>query len=157
MTTDEAIQLGRLAAKLANLAEPERRTLLDMIRKAPKTILDLLEEHPRVLYTTAGVASFIAVKDQLLGNVQIVTDENGVIQSIKKPGFFERIWSKTADKFSAPLAAIIWIAGLILLGWGGVKLWGTFRVEKTKVRIKEAQLAREAKKAREQANHSPQA
>jgi hypothetical protein len=62
----------------------------------------------------------------------------------------------TADKFSAPLGAIIWIAGLILLGWGGVKLWGAFRVEKTKVRIKEAQLAREAKKAREQANRPPQ-
>ena len=62
----------------------------------------------------------------------------------------------TADKFSAPLGAIIWIAGLILLGWGGVKLWGAFRVEKTKVHIKEAQLAREAKKAREQANRPPQ-
>lgn len=145
VTTDQAIQLSRLAPKIAEVAEPQRRTLIEMIGKAPERIMDLLEKHPRVLYTGAGVASFLAVKDQILGGSEIITDEDGVVTSVRKRGIFETLWEESLETFTAPLGGLIWIVAIILLAWGGIKLWAVLRIEKAKVRNKEAQLSQAAK------------
>ena len=152
LTTDDAIQLTKLAPKLSKIADSERRSLLEMIGEAPGKVMGFLEKHPKVLYTTAGVVSFIAVKEQLFGNVELVTDENGVVQSVEQRGFFERAVSAAMDKFRLPLTGLFLIVGIILLGWGGIKLWGTYKIEQAKIRIKRSQLTREARQGREQSN-----
>ncbi len=149
ITTDEAIQLSRLAPKVANVAEPGRQSLMEMIGEAPRPIMDLLERHPRVMLTAAGVASFIAAKERLLGGAEIVVDKDGVAHVVAKPGFIERIWRLTLETFKGPLGASIWAAGLIMLSWGAIKLWGAYRIQKAKVLIKEAQLAQEAEHPRQ--------
>jgi len=150
-TTDEAIQLSRLAPELAKVAEPERRTLMEMIGKAPEKIMDLLEKHPKVMLTGAGVASFIAAKEQILGGAEIVTNENGIVSVVAKPGFIDRMWRQTTGTFETPLTGLISIAGLIMLVWGGIKLWVLVRLERAKVRIKEAQMVQEVGGEKEQA------
>jgi hypothetical protein len=146
VTTDQAIQLGRLAPKIAGAAEPQRRTLLEMIEQAPERIMDLLEKHPRVLLTGAGVASFIAAKDQILGGAEIITDPKGVVRVVEKPGLIPRMWRQTTETFNTPLSGLVCIAGLLALAWGGVKLWAAIRLAKAKVRLKEAQMSREARR-----------
>ena len=149
-TTDEAIQLCRLAPQLARAAVPERQTLMEMIGKAPERIMDLLEKHPKVMLTAAGVASFIAAKEQILGGAEIVTDENGVVRVVEKPGFIQRMSRQATETFKTPLAGIIWIGGLLLLAWGSIKLWAVVRLERAKVRTKEAQISQEAGREKEQ-------
>ncbi|MEI6394529.1 MAG: hypothetical protein WCT12_25910 [Verrucomicrobiota bacterium] len=150
ITTDQAIQLSRLAPQLAKVAEPERRTLMEMIGKAPGKTLDLLEMNPKVMLTGAGVGLLIANREQIFGGAEIATDKDGVVRIVKKPGFIERMWGQTTETFSAPLGALIWIAASIVLGWGAIKLWAVFRIEQSKVRINAAHLAQEDKRAREQ-------
>jgi len=150
VTTDQAIQLGRLAPRIAGAAEPQRRTLLEMNEKAPERIMDLLEKHPKVLLTAAGVASFIAAKEQILGGAEIITDPNGVVRVVEKPGFIQRMWRQTTETFKTPLSGLVGIAGLIALAWGGIKLWAAIRLANAKVRIKEAQMSQEARREREQ-------
>jgi hypothetical protein len=150
VTTDQAIQLGRLAPRIAAVAEPQRRTLIEMIEKAPGRVMDLLEKHPRVLLTGAGLASFLAAKDQILGGAQIITDPNGVVRVVEKPGFVQRTWRQTTETFKTPLSGILCIAGLVLLAWGGIKLWAAIRIEKAKVRIKEAQMSQETRREGEE-------
>jgi hypothetical protein len=150
--TDQAIQLGRLAPKIAGVAEPQRRTLMEMIEQAPERIMDLLEKHPKVLLTGAGLASFIAAKEQILGGAEIITDRNGVVRVVEKPGFLQRTWRQTTETFKTPLSSFLCIAGLIALAWGGIKVWAAVRLEKAKVRIKEAQMSQEARREREQSH-----
>jgi len=149
-TADQAIQLSRLAPQIANVAEPERQKLMQIIGESPGRILDLLENHPKVLLTTAGVASFIAAKEQLLGGYEIRTDKDGNPIGVYKPGFIQRMWGQTIETFKAPLAGLILIAGLIMLTWGGIKLWAVVRLEKAKVRIKEAQMPQETQYSNEE-------
>ncbi|HRR41159.1 MAG TPA: hypothetical protein P5244_08005 [Syntrophales bacterium] len=118
ITTDQAIQLNKLAPKIAQVAEPQRRTLMQMIEKAPKKIMDLLEKHPKVMLTGAGVAAFIAAKDQILGD------------PYPKHGFIERIVQQIMESLKAPLSGLIWIGGVIMFAWGCIKLWAVVRREK---------------------------
>ena len=155
LTTDQAIQLGKLAPKLAKVAEPERRTVLEMIGKAPGKIMDLLEKHPMVMLTGAGVASFIAAKQEILGGAEIVTDKDGIVRVVKKPGFIERLCEQTATEFKMPLVALICIVALIMLGWGSIKLWAVLRIERSKVRANEAGSAQAVSKTKEQAGSIP--
>jgi len=132
ITTDQAIQLNKLAPKIAQVAEPQRRTLMQMIEKAPKKIMDLLEKHPKVMLTGAGVAAFIAAKDQILGDPypEIEIDKNGEIKVVKKHGFIERIVQQIMESLKAPLSGLIWIGGVIMFAWGCIKLWAVVRREK---------------------------
>jgi len=134
ISTDQAIQLSKLAPKIAQVAEPQRRTLMEMIEKAPEKIMDLLEKHPKVMLTGAGVASFIAAKDQIIGPepVDIENDENGKIKVVGKPGFIERIVQQIMEPLKTPLSGLIWIGGVIMLAWGCIKLWAVVRREKEK-------------------------
>ncbi len=143
-TTKSAVQLSRIAEPIAKLPESEKSQLLDALKNAPKELIDFLDKHPKVLYTTAGVVSFIAAKDQILGGYKVSVDKDGNVRILRKPGFIERMWETTAQSFNTPLACIIWLASLILFAWGAVKIWAVIRVERAKVHIKEVKLAEEA-------------
>jgi hypothetical protein len=113
---------------------------MEMIGQAPGHVLDLLESHPKVLLTGAGVASFIAAKEQILGGYDIATDENGNVIEVYKPGFIQRMWEFSSDKFKTPLSGLIGVLVLIILLWGCIKLWAIFRIERSKVHMKESEL-----------------
>lgn len=146
MSTDQAIQLGRITPQLARLPDPKRRGLLEMIGKAPGRTLELLERNPNVLRTGALVGLFLANQERILGGAEVITDANGNVSVVEKPGFVERLWKQTAQ--TTPISVLFWVMGLILCGWGAVKIWGAYRVEKAKVRHQERHLE-QARKPRE--------
>jgi hypothetical protein len=131
VTTDEAIQLSRLAPEIAKVAEPERRTLMGLIEKAPGQVMDLLEKHPRVLRNGAVLAGFLASRDQLLDllfrgkKVGIGPDGKPFIEG----GFIWRLFSL----FGAPLTAVVGILAIAIGAWAAIKLWATYRVSRAKV------------------------
>ena len=142
ITTDQAIQLSRLAPQLAKAAEPERRTLMEMIGKAPGKIMDLLEAHPKILASGTLLTAWVASKDKLLGSKTFIGfDANGKPVFAEDQGFLARL----ATSFKGPLSGIIGIIGVAVAGYAAVRIWATYRVARTKVRLKEAELSRDAK------------
>lgn len=121
----------------------------------PGKVLNFLERHPKVMLTSAGVASFVAIRKELLGGAEVIVDKDGVAHVVAKPGALERAWRHTTDRFHAPLAGIILMVGLVLLSWAAIQLWGAFRIQKAKVRIAASQLATQAE--RESAGSTPKA
>ena len=73
-------------------------------------------------------------------------DKDGNVTVVEKPGFFHGLWDRTTETFQTPLSGLIWIGGLIMCAWGTIKLWGVIKLEKAKVRIKEAQINQEARR-----------
>jgi len=73
-------------------------------------------------------------------------DKNGEVHVGKYPGFFQIMWEYIMQTFQTPLSGLIWIGGLIMCAWGTIKLWGVIKLEKAKVRIKEAQINQEARR-----------
>ncbi|MGA2862945.1 MAG: hypothetical protein ABSF95_00490 [Verrucomicrobiota bacterium] len=141
VTTDEAIQLSRLAPKIAKVAEPERRALMELIGKAPGKIMDLLEQHPHVLRNGTALAAFLASKDQLLdlllGGKKVGIGPDGKPIILKDGGFIARI----VGLFRAPLAGMLGIVGIAIAGWATIKLWATYRVSRAKVKAAEKRIS----------------
>jgi hypothetical protein len=137
VTTDQAVQLARLAPQIAKVPEAERRTLLELIGKAPGRILDLLETHPKVLATSAALAGFLAAKDQLLGKDEIELGPEGRPMVARKPGLVGTL----THEFHRPLSGIVGILGLAIAAWAAIKLWATYRVSRAKVTAAEKNAA----------------
>lgn len=98
---------------MADVPARTRREVVDFILQAPKRSLEWLEAHPRILYTATGVGTFLAVKDQILGQEREVTVNPDGSKTIREKGFLPR----TMDRFYNPLAVIIYVAaGLLLIG-----------------------------------------
>ncbi len=97
LPTNDAIRLARVADDIAAVASTERPAVMAKLQRAGGKALDYLERHPRILATTAGVAVFLAVKDDLLGTKDA-------------PGLVER----TVAVFRNPLSVfLVAIAALI--------------------------------------------
>ena len=122
LSRDEGIQLARLSKEIAAVPASEQNQLMKMIGQAPGKVLDLLEEHPRVLTTAAGLTAFLAAKDQILGPKPIIIDPDGTIRPA--PGLAEKV----IDKFRRPLTAVIGIIGLAIASWAGIRAWAAYRV-----------------------------
>jgi hypothetical protein len=125
----QAIVAARYADTIAALPQPQQSRVIGAIVAAPARTLGFLEKHPKVLLTTAGVGTFIALKDDMLGQdeeVQIAPDGT---RMVRKRGFIER----TLDQFRQPIVLILSIAAGILALWGLTKLWGVYRLEKLKI------------------------
>lgn len=129
VTTDQAIQLARLAPQIAKVPEPDRQALLNLIAKAPGRILDLLEKHPIVLASSVALAGFLAAKEQLLGKDEIAIGKDGKPVVVRKPGLFGTL----THEFRWPLSGIIGMLGLAIAAWAAIKLWATYRVSRAKV------------------------
>jgi hypothetical protein len=125
----QAIVAARYADTIAALPQPQQSRVIGAIVAAPARTLGFLEKHPKVLLTTAGVGTFIALKDDMLGQdeeVQIAPDGT---RMVRKRGFIER----TLDQFRQPIVLILSIAAGILALWGLTKIWGVYRLEKLKI------------------------
>jgi len=147
LTTDQVIRLNRLAPEIANAAPARKAELLDLIGQAPKRVLDLLEEHPKVLLTGAGLSAFLLAKDQILGGDEIIIGPDGVPRVVSKPGVAGRAMEtgrETLNDFRRPIGYLLGVVGLGLAGWVGARIWRTILLSRIKIRAVE-------KEAREQA------
>lgn len=101
LPTSDAVRLARAADEIAAIAPAERTAVFAKLSRGGGKALDYIERHPRILATSAGVAVFLAVKDDLLGNKDA-------------PGFIERITASTLGMFRDPLSImLVAIAALI--------------------------------------------
>ncbi len=142
LSTDQAIQLGRLSPDIARASSLQRAQLLELIRRAPGRVLDILERHPKILATGAALGAFLAVKDKILGGSEVVLDANGKPVVVSKPGFVERV----VKVFQRPLTGIMLVLGAFLAGWAVIRLWAAYRI--SRLRIAAAEKAADAERPR---------
>lgn len=137
LTEEHAVILARHADDIAALPPKQRNQIVDAITSAPKRILDYMEEHPKIFGTAAGIATLVALKDEVLGKDEEVVNNPDGSTTVRKRGIVERI----IDRFHTPLNAIIVVLAVIIGGWGGIKLWGAYCREKVRVLKVEAKLS----------------
>jgi hypothetical protein len=140
LSTDQAIQLGRLSKGIAAAGVSQRSELLALIRQAPGRVLDILERHPRILATTAALGAFLAVKDKFLGGSEVVLDKDGKPVVVTHTGVAERV----VKVFQQPLTAILLVVGAALAFWAAIRLWAVFRLNR--LRVAEAEKRAETKR-----------
>lgn len=139
LTQDQAIQLARHSTGIAKVADAGQRSqFLQMLAQAPARVLGLLEKNPKVLYTSAGLAAFLASKDQILGTDETETGPDGkVVKRVNKTGFIERMFDKGVDKFGKPMMTVAWTGSalvcLALAGWLIIKLRVSHKITSLKV------------------------
>lgn len=94
LPTSDAVRLARAADELAAIAPAQRAAVFTKLQCTGSKALDYIERHPLILATSAGVAVFLAVKDDLLGTKDAT-------------GFVERITSQTLGMFRNPLSILL--------------------------------------------------
>ncbi len=122
LTTDQAVTFARYADEIAALPAGERNRLLVAMARAPARVLDYLETHPKVLLTAGGVATVIAVKDNMLGGTTPST--NGEAPT---PGLIERLVFGVADRFVRPVAVVVVILVGGILCHVAIWLWSPWK------------------------------
>lgn len=128
LTESQAVVLARHADDIAVLPGAHRQGVLQALTAAPGRILDYLEQHPRILMTSAGVGTILALKDDMIGVEEETINPDGSTRT-RKTGFVERIIST----FRTPLMLILALCAAIVGGWGTVKIWGCYRLERVRV------------------------
>jgi len=128
LSEKQGIRILQATNRLDDIPTSRRRHVLETIKAAPANVMRYLEDHPRVLYTSAGVGAFLAAKDNILGTEKIVHTPEGS-QKIKIHGFFKRDLAPFIWPF-------VWLFVLILAGWGAIKLWGAWNITYIKILLK---------------------
>ena len=137
LTTDEAIQLSKVAGNIAKLPSSERSQLLEVITRSPEKVLDLLERHPKVLTSGTLLAAFLASKDQALGRDEVTIGPDGRITRVFKSGLVERLLKEHSGGFGW----LVGVLGLVLVCWATIRLWGIYCITKLKVASAAAKYA----------------
>ena len=139
LTTDEGILLSRHAAEINALAPAQRASVLATISKAPAKALQFLEDHPKLLLTGAGVATFVALKDDLIGDrgAVVLGPDGKPTRLPASAGFLERLSLGVVDRLSKPINLIATALAGGVWFWLSIRLWGTWRRQ----RIRNAALA----------------
>ncbi len=139
LTQDQAIQLARHSGAIAKVADAGQRSqFLQLLAKAPQRVLGLLEKNPKVLYTSAALAAFLASKDQFLGTDEVELGPDGqVIKKVTKSGFIERMFDKGTQTFGKPIMTVAWVGSalisLALAGWLFIKLRASHKITAVKM------------------------
>lgn len=139
LTQDQAIQLARHSSAIAKVADAGQRTqFLQLLTKAPQRVLGLLEKNPKVLYTSAGLAAFLASKDQFLGTDEVEFGPDGkAVKRVTKSGFIERMFDKGTEKFGKPIMTMAWVVSalvcLALASWLFIKLRASHKITALKM------------------------
>lgn len=122
----QAIILARHADEIAAMAPTRRTEILKAIYEAPGKMIRFLEKHPKTLRTAAGIAAFITLKNEILGNQTTIIKNPDGTETVITKGLIERL----IGMFAAPLNFILFIIGAIVSAWGCIRLWGTYRRER---------------------------
>lgn len=132
----QAVVVTRHADEIAALPQSQQSRVIEAMLAAPSRTLDYLEKHPKVLLTAAGVGTFIALKDEILGTDEEVSTTPDGTRIVRRRGFAER----TLEQFRKPIVLILAVIAGILALWGLTKIWGVYRLEKLRIANKELAL-----------------
>jgi hypothetical protein len=139
LTTEELMIVARHSDDMAALPKDQWKKVLAAIIKNTKAVLSYLEKHPKILLTSAGVATVIALREDLIGSQEVVsTDENGN-KSIYKPGLVERV----AGMFKEEIAYIVYAIAALVLLWGLIHLHSVYALNKVKRQVKKLELEKQ--------------
>lgn len=119
LTTDQAVVVARHADEIAKLPAPQRAGVMQALSKSPARVVGYLERHPKILLTTAGVVTVVALKDEIIGTTQLALDAAGNPIAVTKPGFIERLVGEPVRRATNLLGVIL---ASILGGWGAIQL-----------------------------------
>lgn len=142
LNPEELMILARHADDMAALPKDQCKKVLEAILNNTKAVLTYLEKHPRILYTAAGVATVIALREDLIGSAEEVSIDKNGNKRIYKPGLVER----GAKTFKEEIAYIFYvIAGLLGL-WGLVYVHNAYALKKVKRQVKRLELEKQIAK-----------
>jgi len=121
----DLIRLHRLSPDLSQLEAARRSPVMDMLLKAPERTLSLLERHPNVLMTAAGVTVLINYRDALLGGSDLVQNPDGTWGVTSRPGMLERTVGKIleSEPVKTGIILIFSVLGLIIFMRGLISMW----------------------------------
>ena len=136
LTEDQAVIIARHADDIAGLPSSQKNQVVEAILAAPGRVIDHMEKHPKVFMTAAGIATLVALKDDVLGTDEETTTNPDGSTTTRKRGFVERI----LDRFQKPVSAVLVVLAVIVGCWGAVKIWGCYRRERVKVALAEKSL-----------------
>lgn len=153
LNESQAVVLARHADEIAALPAPQRNQVVDAIFAAPGKAIDIMESHPTVFLTAAGIGTLIALKEETLGkDEEIIINPDGS-RRVRKRGFLERVFGL----FLKPISAVIVVIACFIGGWGIVKIWGAYRRERVKISRDEFRFQNEKKKLLESQEQSKDA
>ncbi len=135
----DLMRLHRLSPNLSQLEAARRSPVMDMLLKAPERTLSLLERHPNVLMTAAGVAVLINYRDALLGGSDRVQNPDGTWEVTSRPGMLERTVGKflESEPVKTGIILIFSVLGLIIFMRGLISMWAAVqrqRMNQRKIR-----------------------
>ena len=130
---DHAVTLARHADDIAALPPESRNRVVDAIISAPVRVLDFLENRPRILHTGAGIATILALKDDLIGREEESSKRPDGSTTYRRLGLLDRV----LGRFGTPLSSLILTVSLVLSAWGAVKVWGVYRRERIRIEAEE--------------------
>lgn len=136
LQTPQAIQLNRLAPAIREVPANQRGQVLEMIGRAPERILGLLERHPKVLYTSAGVGVLLAYKENLVGGDELVQNPDGTWEVVQKSGMVGRTASNLFDMTAVHygLIGLFSLLGVFLAGKATISLVAQWRLARIRER-----------------------
>jgi len=134
LTTDQAIVVARHADDIAKLPAAQRAGVMQAIARSPARVAGYLERHPKILLTTAGVVTVVALKDEIVGTTQLAIDAAGNPIAVARPGFVERLVGEPVRNATNLLGVV---AASILAGWGAIQLWAAWRLRALRVRVQQ--------------------
>ncbi len=150
LSTDEMIKLSRHVDDIAKLPAVDRSALLAAMKKTPTRILDELEKHPKVLYTSAGLIAVIASKDSLLGKGGTKKNKNSDGSETEEPnGIVDRALDRLLKQFERPLAYILLGVGVIIMLWIAQSVWSSYQRNRLKTELERVKVEAEVKKIAE--------
>ena len=157
MTENQAIVLARHADDIAALPPGRKSQVMDAFLAAPGRVVEYLEKHPRALLTGAGIATLVALKDDVLGKDEEITVNSDGSKTVRKRGLVDRMLDRiqalvlsTLDRFRNLLSAIMVVPAVILAFWGAVKIWGCYRRERVRVVLEAKRLGSQSVDAQAQ-------
>lgn len=129
LTTDQSIVAARSAQDIAKLSAPQRAGVIGKILRSPGPALDFLESHPRILTTAAGVAAFMVVKDDLIGDRghSVLRPDGTLVTTPAHPGLIDRLFNRTTQAATFPIRILALVVAAGLAGWFAIRLAGTWR------------------------------
>jgi hypothetical protein len=142
LTTDQSILAARHADEIAALAPTARSAIVRKIAASPARVLGFLEGHPRVLLTSAGVATVLALKDQIIGDGggTTVLPDGRVISRGAHPGLIERLLPPSLAFLSTPFTVLVSVVAAGVAGWFAMQLFASWKLHRLRHLAAAAQL-----------------
>lgn len=134
MNRNQAVTVGRHLDDIGNLPANQKKGVLNLLHQDLERVVAFLgrfvENHPgKVLFTTATTSIVLAKSDHVLGDAEIVYDDQGNPHVVTQPGIIERTVKPVLDALLFPLALIL---GITLFLYVGIRISFSYLRQKKK-------------------------